>query len=326
MFRAELESVGRARRPAAASPIETPALGPLMARAADLHPSSRPTLIQYGAQMATLALVRFADGHVICFEPRTGEVLPPNSRFASAFITLVRLHTFAFWTHGETVAGSLALIVIALTASGLYLGWPGSARALRALLTPGRRLKGWSWHLSLHKTTGFYASAFLLTSACTGLPVAFTWIRDLVYRGTGSPIARSPATGSGTKNATVPIDDLARIAATLAPGPHHTTIRYRAGGLVECYLVAPDAPHPNARTTLFIDGSNGTVLSFVPYAQSSAGHRLYFWLLSIHTGRVGGLAGQLALLSGALAVPALAIFGVMSFWRRPRETGQPLPA
>jgi vanillate O-demethylase ferredoxin subunit len=58
------------------------------------------------------------------------------------------------------------------------------------------------------------------------------------------------------------------------------------------------------------------VVRYVPYAASSAGNKLYFWTLSLHTGHVGGLAGQLVLLAGALSVPLLAYTGISSYLRR----------
>ena len=324
-FRAELESAESRVRPALAASSAALSPGRLMARAMELHASVPPTLIQYGAGVEAPATVRFSDGDVISLDPVTGDLLRRNSWFASAAVTFIRLHTFAFWKRGAVVAASIAVVVGALAITGLWLCWPQSMRALRGLLKFNRALKGRLWNLNMHRTLGFYVSAFLLVSAGTGLPVAATWARELLYLGTGSAVERLPPHASAESAATLSVDQLAQIAARLVPGPQYTTIRYRAGNLVECYMVARDAPHPNARTLLLLDGATGEVLSFVPYAQSSAGYRLYFWLFSIHTGQVGGIWGQLGLLSGALGIPILAYTGIAAFWQRKQMAKRPRP-
>jgi vanillate O-demethylase ferredoxin subunit len=67
---------------------------------------------------------------------------------------------------------------------------------------------------------------------------------------------------------------------------------------------------------LYLDAYTGDVLRFAPYAQSSLGHKAYFWTLSWHTGLVGGLFGPALQVSGALALLFLAWSGVSSFVRR----------
>ncbi|HEY2202363.1 MAG TPA: PepSY-associated TM helix domain-containing protein, partial [Solirubrobacteraceae bacterium] len=74
----------------------------------------------------------------------------------------------------------------------------------------------------------------------------------------------------------------------------------------------------NARTTLYLDPRDARVLRVEPYATSSAGHKAYRWLASLHMGYVGGVAGQIVQGAAMLMVPVLLITGVRSFWRRRR--------
>ncbi len=105
---------------------------------------------------------------------------------------------------------------------------------------------------------------------------------------------------------------------SLVPDPAEALIHFpvRPRDPVEIFAIERGAPHANARTMLFLDAYSGEVLRFTPYAQSSLGHRAYFWTLSWHTGMVGGFAGPLVLISGALALIVLAYSGVTSFLRR----------
>jgi len=105
---------------------------------------------------------------------------------------------------------------------------------------------------------------------------------------------------------------------SLVPDPAEALIHFPAKPRdpIEIFAIERGAPHANARTMLFLDAYSGRVLRFTPYAQSSLGHRAYFWTLSWHTGMVGGFAGPLVLISGALALIFLAWSGLGSFLRR----------
>src|SRR5438105_296091 len=71
---------------------------------------------------------------------------------------------------------------------------------------------------------------------------------------------------------------------------------------------------------IYIDPYTDTVVKFVPYAEASAGHKLYFWMLSWHMGQVGGKTGNLlfpvVLMLRALGIRFLAYTGVSSYVRR----------
>src|SRR5438552_4811043 len=105
---------------------------------------------------------------------------------------------------------------------------------------------------------------------------------------------------------------------SLVPNPRETLIHFpsKTQDPVEIFTIARDAPHANARTMLFLDAFTDEVLRFTPYAQSSLGHKVYFWTLSMHTGQIGGVLGPLVLITGALAMLTLAYTGISSYLRR----------
>jgi vanillate O-demethylase ferredoxin subunit len=98
---------------------------------------------------------------------------------------------------------------------------------------------------------------------------------------------------------------------SLVPDPAEALIHFPAKPRdpVEIFAIERGAPHANARTMLFLDAYSGEVLRFRPYAQSSLGHKAYFWTLSWHTGMLGGIGGPLILISGALALIFLGLVG-----------------
>jgi vanillate O-demethylase ferredoxin subunit len=67
---------------------------------------------------------------------------------------------------------------------------------------------------------------------------------------------------------------------------------------------------------VWLEPASARVLQAAPYAQAGAGFRLYYWMMSLHTGAIGGPAMQLVLLFGALSVPMLAYTGTASYLRR----------
>lgn len=79
-----------------------------------------------------------------------------------------------------------------------------------------------------------------------------------------------------------------------------------------------------ARTYLSLDAYSGAVLHFAPYAEASRGHKLFLWLIALHTGLLGGVGGQLLLMLAALSVPVLAFAGLSSYLRGRART-RPAP-
>ncbi len=67
---------------------------------------------------------------------------------------------------------------------------------------------------------------------------------------------------------------------------------------------------------LYVDAYSGKVLRFVPYADSSPGHKLYFWTLSFHMGTVGGLAGKRMLMGSTGSLIFIGFLGIRSYLRR----------
>ena len=232
------------------------------------------------------------------------------------------VHRFKFVDGGDLIAGVGALIfVFVIAIGGAAVWWPSSWRALKASLKLNLRLRGRLRDVHLHRVTGAYAGIVILASALTGLPQAFDWYKDALYIIAGSPLPDRHFESKPDAGAVrLPMEAIWRHAQALVPSPAEALLHYprKPDEAVEIYLIEKDAPHANARTYLFLDAYSNAVVSFTPYAESSLGHRLYFWTLSWHTGQAG-LLGQVVLLFGALAVPVLAYTGIASYLARRRR-------
>jgi vanillate O-demethylase ferredoxin subunit len=274
-----------------------------------------------GAPRMPSAMVRFTDQYFVFLNPCTGEVLGERSRYGGLLGTIEQIHRFRFMEHGNLITGTSAIVFgLLLVVGGLALWWPRTRRGWRDAFTFRAGSRSHVSAYRLHRSAGVYASAILLSMVLTGLPWAFDWYAYGIYTIVGSPKpAKAPKSAVPSSAAPrLPLETFWRTAQWLSPDPQDALLHIPENprDAVEMYLIDRDAPHPNARTMLFMDAYTGKVLRFVPYAKSGLGHKLYFWALSWHTGAVGGVFGQLLLLFGALSVPVLAYTGMRNFLRR----------
>lgn len=301
----------------------------LAANAAALHSGGTLDYVRLLAPKAEggripSAMVRFTDQTFVYLDPCSGEVLGQRHRYAGLFGTLEQLHRFRFMDNGSIVTGTAVLAFVALLAAGgIFLWWPASAAGWRGALKLDPALHGRARHINRHKVFALVALPIVLVSALSGLPQALDWYRQGIYTITGSPqppkLPKSGAPAAGA--ARLPMEALWQRAQAIVPEPQDVLMHvpHKPRAPVDMYLIERDAPHPNARTYLNFDAYTGEVLSYTPYASNSAGHKLYFWLLSLHTGHVGGVVAQLLLMLGALCVPVLAWTGIGSWLGRRRQ-------
>ncbi|HEY2817116.1 MAG TPA: PepSY domain-containing protein [Casimicrobiaceae bacterium] len=289
----------------------------------------RLTAAEEGAVRIPTVQVRIAEPgeyqHDVFVNPCTGDVLGQRDRYGGWLATIEQLHRFRFVEGGSLITGINALLFgIVLLGGGLYMWWPRRARALRAAAAFDPRLTGRHRTINRHKVIGLYVGLFVLSSALTGLPLAFDWYRDGVYALAGSKPYKPPQVAVPGAQTPLPMETYWRHVQSLVPNPGETLIHFptprKPKESLDIFTVTTDAPHAFARTMIYIDPYTDTVVKFVPYAEASAGHKLYFWMLSWHMGQVGGKTGNLlfpvVLMFGALGIPFLAYTGISSYVRR----------
>ncbi|WP_436307211.1 PepSY domain-containing protein [Variovorax sp. LjRoot290] len=286
-----------------------------------------------GAARMPAARVRFDDPQVdVYMNPCTGAVVGERPRYGGVLGTIEQTHILRFseekWV--RSITGVCAIIFgIVLIGGGSYMWWPrrrGYGRALRLDV----RLEGRARSMNQHKIAGVYGSLFLIALILTGLPLVFEWYRNGLYTLTGSPLPQKPpkSAPADRDSPRVSMEAFWQKVQALEPNPEHALLKYPGEGPnapLEAYMVARGAPHENARSLLFIDAYSGKVLRYTPYEKASAGFKLYFWMISFHTGSVGGWPMKLILLFGTLMVPVLAYTGIRSYLRR-RKSPAAAPA
>lgn len=302
----------------------------LVARARAAHPVGEVDHIRYAGGPTAPFMVYFTGGDFVHLNPYTSAVLGVRERYGSLFGWLEGMHKFLQLKPavGEQIMGYSALVFVFIILSGAVLWWPATRRALKAGLTFNWKLKGRPWNLNLHKALGAYAALVLMFSASTGVPIALDWAKNALYPVTGSKKNSLPAAPAARSEAFGGFTAASRSIATIYPEAEETYIQVPKKGLVTAFVIESGASHPNARSYVWLDPATGTVIQARPYVQAAAGFRLYYWLISLHTGAVGGPVWQIILLFGALSVVVLGYTGTASYlsrkFGRPAATKTPV--
>lgn len=284
-------------------------------------------------------------GEVRFLDPQTGAVLPSGGNRGETFFRTTRsLHrwlTIDLMGNrdlGRQIVGAATLLLVFLTASGLYLRWPrGRAGNWRAWLTFNTRLKGRAFLWHLHSATGTWVLVLYLVMALTGLSWSYEWYKNGLYRITGAEPQRPRGEGgaaSAPEDATASTWDRARLEAAwtgfrgeLGTGGYEMAVidlpPVASPTLTIRYLDS-DPPHERAYNSIELDTTSGAVLSHRRYADKPAGERFMASIFPLHSGRFFGMAGVVLFMLASLAMPLFAITGWMLYLarRRLKKKGQ----
>ncbi|QGZ38036.1 sulfite reductase (NADPH) flavoprotein alpha-component [Pseudoduganella flava] len=350
-FRDELTDLinpGVRHVPAEARPMLTPQQAAQAVRMA--HPERRVTSVIVYSEAGSAARVGLAPlpgqarGESVYVHPYTGAPQPELAGDA-AFEWIEFLHRWLLLPRdtGKPVTGTLALCLLGLALSGLYLRWPRRALDWRAWLTFDAHLKGRPFLWALHSVAGTWALVAYVIFTATGAYWAFESVRGTVDGWAGVQRPAREAVGKKVKApgaAKGPPADLTPAWNTFtqqAPDWRMAFLRFtdKPGDPVQIAWLAADAPHPRARSRMTIR-TDGTLAKNEPYAAQTAGARALSTIYPLHVGTYFGLPGRIAMMLASLALPGFAVTGWMLYLKRRRQAraaraerarlGQDIPA
>lgn len=289
--------------------------------ARQVYPKAKLDYVEVDPNPASADLVRMGDRDEVFVDPYRGTVLKVRNKEYAFFYMVEKLHRYLFLgKQGQWLTGTAAFALFVMIGTGVYLWWPRTAKSLSTAFRFDRSLQSRAWNVNLHKVVGIYSAVLLAVSAFTGGAELPNWVAKVYFapassRGIGRALQSSgPVGGPGSVSA-----ETVWRSAQAAMGPFQSAMfSWPKGprGPMQVEYVAEDAPHPNALSYVFLDGYTGAVLRRSPYAQEAASSRFYLWLLPIHLGQIGGWAGWIAVVTGALGAAFLTVTGFWLYYRR----------
>jgi sulfite reductase (NADPH) flavoprotein alpha-component len=262
-------------------------------------------------------------GESVYLHPYTGATQPALAG-AAFFEWTESLHRWLLLPRdpGRQVAGALALCLLGLALSGLYLRWPRRPLDWRTWLTFDPALKGRSFLWNLHAVAGTWCLVVYVALTLTGIYWSYDVVRDNIDAWAGKPPRTAQAPGKkGAPQEPAPAADIGLAWSVFqqhAPGWTLATVRLpvRPGEAVQFTWLASDAPHERARSRMSIAPADGTVTENEPYSQQALGSRLVNIIYPLHMGTYFGLPGRIIVTLASLGLPLFAITGWMLYLGR----------
>ena len=232
-------------------------------------------------------------------------------------------HTLLAGETGERVMGTVALLLLALVATGVVVWWPGMRRVGQALVIAWRA-KWKRVNYDLHRAVGIWTTVFLVAVSITGSSLVFhdAYMAGLNRVTRSPPRPAAPPVEPVADREPLPADALVERANLALPGGQAT------------YLTLPATPssafvvrkkmdaelHPNGRNFVHLHPWTGEVLALESALSAPVGTRAYNVLYPIHIGRWGGLPTRI--LHSMLGLVPLLLFvsGAVMWLNRRRPT------
>lgn len=262
---------------------------------------------------------REAGTPILYVDPRDGAWLG-EARGQAFFDVVERLHRFLLLPRetGKLVTGTLALGLLVLAVSGIYLRWPSQPWRPQAWLGFNARLRGRPLLWSLHAVVATWALPAWLVLTSTGIYWAFDPVRQWVDGLAGTQ--RAPRVVRQVMPEPPPRPDLTAVWASFeARAPDWQEVRLRLPArvdeAVDLQWLSTSADHPRQRSQLRI-ALDGRVLAEDRFGDRPAGARAVAVIYPLHVGDYFGLPGRIVMALAALALPLLGVTGWWMYLQR----------
>jgi uncharacterized iron-regulated membrane protein len=323
-----------------------------------------PTSVTINSDPRSAVALSWGREKFLFVHPYTGVVVSEGSKTVRGFFQLmIDWHRWLGMSGenrpiGKAITGACNLGFLFLVVSGLYLWWPRTKKALRAVLAFDFSLRGkardWNWH----NVAGFWSSVPLFFVVLTATFFSYSWPTDLLYKATGNepppkPAAAAP-TGGASRSENRPSRGEAQgerrerssepkegsretVADHSGLANHFATAQRQVEGWTTVTLRMPTSPggalnftvdrgshaRPDLRSQITIDPKTGSIQKTESYGSYNVARKIRLWVRWIHTGEAGGFIGQtiagIASAAGALLVWTGVALAVRRFLKR-KET------
>ncbi|EHK65471.1 PepSY-associated TM helix domain-containing protein [Achromobacter arsenitoxydans] len=225
---------------------------------------------------------------------------------------------------GKAVLAWTALAYLVLLVSGLVLWWPRKwPPSLRMVVNKGALRAVFD----IHRNGGAILALLLAVSIATGAYLAWRPIGGWITLASGQQqvvAPKLPPPPDGHERAVPTLDEMASHARAVFPGAAIGYVLYtpHSDRPMAIRMRVPDDPHPNGRSTVWFDPRDGRVLAAQRWSELDPGTRINSVMYPLHTGELGGVAGETVVALLGLGLGALGISGIWLWWRRKSLHGQ----
>ncbi|PTM58757.1 PepSY-associated TM helix domain-containing protein [Desmospora activa] len=253
--------------------------------------------------------------------------------------------------HGELMAGTWGDRLVELAAcwalilliTGIYLWWPRERRGVFGTILPRLKAGKRTFWRDLHAVPAFWLSLGIAFLILTGLPWSGFWGEQVQKMGVEAGIGYPSAVWFGEKpESTVPAKDIADVpwAAEQRPVPQSEDTSAAPLSIDEVVAIAADLQvHPGYdiffpadakgvytlsvfpakstdEATLHVDQYSGKVLSDYRFDDYGPMAKIIATGITLHKGTHFGLPNQLAGLIVCIGIVAIAVTGIIMWWKR----------
>jgi uncharacterized iron-regulated membrane protein len=350
LYREMVEVVPRASAPASPSALRASVEAAMQGRVVQLTLPGRN-------DRSVEALVRVPSGEVrnAYIDPYDAKFLG-STEAGGAMQIVKKLHSLSIvGTWGNVLVEIAAGWAIIMVLTGIYLWWPRGAKGgvLTVRGKPGQRL---FWR-DFHAVTGVLAAAVILFLAVTGMPWSTFWGANIhkwvAINGLGAPKPPADVTPRfmlASPRKVEPAQDHAHhdavperpwgLKGVVAPQSHGSgheigidaaVARFETLGLQKPYGLQPPESDRGAYAATYTPGKvddirlvylnqyTGELISETRYSDYGIGAKAIEWGVAVHQGQQYGEVNRLVMLTGCLAILALAVSSIAMWWkRRPR--------
>ncbi|HLK19656.1 MAG TPA: PepSY-associated TM helix domain-containing protein [Bryobacteraceae bacterium] len=258
----------------------------------------------------------------VAVDAGTGEVLPQIKRGAAWLDVVERLHTNWFLSRkGRVLNGVGGALLLLMCVTGLVNWWPGIRSWKRALKVDFRR----SWrrvNFDLHSATGFWTLALISFWGISG--IYFAWPRQVFnFVNRISPIVNSkPPAVEVTARGEMPnpdLDALEKRAWALDPGTTLAGVEFpfNRRAPMQILMRRGNGLSREYEDTLYFDPYTGEHLKTWRYGVNQSLGDWFIWAqVPLHFGVYWGVGFKIVWALLGLAVPTLAVTGLVMYWNR----------
>lgn len=302
------------QQPAAAT-VSLEALRARLAR--EFGPTAAFTFRPPRTDGATMeVLVRGDWRGALYLHPASGAEQGRRGEHDSVVALLHGLHS-ALWLGqtGKAILALAALVYLLLAVSGIVLWWPRRwPPSLRIELGKGFSRASFD----LHRTGGIVFALLLAVSMATGAYLAWRPIGGWISWLAGTPVVGAPKLPAAATGPALPLDALAAAAQAAVPDGRIGLFLYtpQLDRPLAVRMHVPDDPHPNGRSTVWLDPRTGQVLASHRWNALDPGTRINSVVFPLHTGELGGVMGETAVALLGLVLGMLGITGLVLWWQR----------